>query len=173
VVSVFGTAGAQLFVNGKLSASLSGGETFNSSVQTMSLGAFLRNNDPNTLTDPFKGEADDVGLFDTGLFAADAALINGLGWTGAIGLDQLDEAQALNGMTIGSVGMIGGAQWQKVTGLAGGLGDFGGTVAGGNAFIVTDNLGDGIQVVPEPVSGALLAGAVAALALRRSRRAAR
>jgi hypothetical protein len=168
VVSVFGTEGAQIYVNGKLLNSVVGGQTFNASVNSISVGGFLRNNSTTTPTDPFRGQADDVGLFDTGLIDADAALIDGLGLTGGIGLDQLDEAQALNAMVTGSMGTIGGAQWRKATGLSGTTGDFGGSVSGGNAFIVTDAAGNGIQMVPEPGSAALLLLGLGALSgLRR------
>lgn len=67
--------------------------------------------------------------------ASDAALINGLGHLRAIGLDAWDEAQAHNGMTMGSVAQIGGHDWQRVGGLLT-TGDFGGSLAGEDAYIV-------------------------------------
>lgn len=95
------------------------------------------------------------------------ALINGLGHTGGIGLDQLDEAQALNGMTIGSRAQIGSATWEKVSGLSGTTGDFGGSVSGGDAFIVTDAAGVGVRVIPEPSTLALLIPSLPLLFRRR------
>ncbi len=167
VVAVFGTTNAEIYVGGKLAGSAAIGQTFNPSVNAISIGGFLRNN-ATTPTDAFKGQADDAGLFDTGLGAADVALINGLGLTGGIGLDQLDEAQALNAMVTGSVAQIGAFTWERVSGLAGGLGDFGGTVAGGDAFIVTDAAGNGIRVIPEPASaGLILLGGISLLGRRR------
>lgn len=165
VVAVFGTTTAEIYVGGKFVASAGISQTFDASVNTITIGGFLRNN--GTHTDPFSGQADDAGLFDTGLGASDVALINGLGLTGGIGLDQLDEAQALNAMVTGSVAQIGSVTWQKVSGLSGTIGSFGGTVSGGDAFIVTDSAGNGIQVVPEPASTGLIALGFAGLITRR------
>jgi hypothetical protein len=170
VVAVFGETTAEIYVAGKLSASAPISQTFNPTVNAISVGGFLRTVSGNvTLTDPLTGQADDAGLFDTGLGAADVALINGLGLTGGIGLDQVQAAQALNAMVTGSTMQIGSATWQKVTGLTGTVGDFGGTVAGGDAFIVTSLSGDGIQVIPEPSAAGLIALGVLGLMSRRSR----
>ena len=173
VVAVFGTTNAEIYVGGKFVESAAIGQTFNASVNTISIGGFLRTTSGTTptLTDPLKGQADDAGLFDVGLIDADVALINGLGLTGGIGLDQLDEAQALNAMTTGSVAQIGSVMWQKVSGLSGAVGDFGGTVSGGDAFIVTDSAGNGIQVIPEPASAGLIALGFFGLINRRRLRA--
>lgn len=91
VATLFGATTAEIFINGKLSGSAPISQTFNSSVNTIAVGGFLRNSG-TTPTDAFSGQADDVGLFDTLLATSDIALINGLGQTGGIGLDQLDEA---------------------------------------------------------------------------------
>ena len=116
-----------------------------------------------------KGSIDDVGVYNNALNATDMAMVNGLGRTGGIGLDQLDEAQTL--WSVGGTAVIGGATWQKVTGLSGSLGDYSGTVAGGDATIVLDGSGNGLQVIPEPSSGLLLiAGAVGLGLLRRKLR---
>jgi hypothetical protein len=169
IAGIFGPNTAEIYVNGKLINSAAISQTFNPSVNTMNIGGFLRNNG-TTPTDPYRGEADEAGLFDTALVAGDIALINGLGLTGAIGLDQLDEAQALNAMAPGTIGQIGNAAWQRVTGLSGSTGDFGGTVDGGDAFIVTDDAGNGLRVVPEPGSGSLLLFASALGFMRQRRR---
>lgn len=170
MLGVFDSGGKQyLYFDGKLSATRSRTEAFNADVNTLTLGGFLRNN-ATSPTDPYKGDIDDAGLFNAGLTATDVALIHGLGRTGGIGLDQLDEAQALLGGPIGSTSIIGGATWQHVSGLAGSLGDFGGTVAGGDAYVVTSASGDGIlQVVPEPSTGMAAAGILAGTLLRRRR----
>ena len=168
VVAVFGTSTAQIYVGGKLINSAAIGQTFNPSVNTINLGGFLRNNG-TTPTDPYRGQADEAGLFDTALTAADVALINGLGLTGSIGLDQLDEAQALNAMPVDSSAQIGAVAWRKVSSLSGTTGDFGGTVAGGDAFIVTDSSGNGLQLVPEPTAAGLLIAGVTMLIRRRPR----
>jgi hypothetical protein len=163
VVAIFGTSGAELYVGGKLSNTANGAPTFVTTLDTLSVGGFLRNGSTTTPTDPFFGNADDIGLWDNALVASDVALINGLGLLGGIGLDQIDEAQALNSMATGATGVIGGFQWQKVTGLSGTTGDFGGSFAGQNAFIVTAPDGSGIQLIPEPGSATLLLGAAVGL----------
>jgi hypothetical protein len=168
VVAVFGPTNAQLYVGGKLAASATINQTFNPSVNTISIGGFLRNG--GTHTDPFKGQADDAGLFDTALQASDVALINGLGLTGGLGLDWFEAAQALNAMAVGNTAQIGSATWQKVSGLTGEIGAFGGSVAEGTAYIVTDAAGNGIQVIPEPATAGLISLGVLGLIGRRSRR---
>lgn len=168
VSGVFGITTAEIFVNGKSINSGAISQTFNPSVNTLNIGGFLRNN-ATTPTDPYRGEADEAGLFDTALLPGDIVLINGLGLTGGIGLDQLDEAQALNAMPPGATGQIGNATWRRVTDLAGTTGDFGGSVAGGDAFIVTNDAGNGLRVVPEPACGSLLFVGALALTSRRRR----
>lgn len=171
VLSIFGTGGAQIFVNGQSVNSVTGGQTFDASVNTISIGGFLRNNSTTTPTDAFAGQADEIGLFDNALTAVDAALINGLGHLGGVGLDQLDEAQALNGSAFGSTAFIDGVQWRRAAGLTGAQGAYGGTLAGGDAFIVTDGAGNGIRVVPEPGAVAVLGAGLVGLLLRRRARA--
>ena len=170
VFTVFGAAGAEIYVGGKLMGSAgAGGQTYSANVDTIALGGFLRNGSTTTPTDPYTGDLDDVGLFDTALFASDAALVNGLGQLGAIGLDWLDEAQTLNTLPIGSTGNIAGFEWRKANGLPGTTGDFGGSLAGSDAYIVTANDGTGLQLVPEPATALLTAFGVTSLALRRRR----
>jgi hypothetical protein len=134
----------------------------------LNVGGFLRNT--SSLVDAFNGALDDAGFFNTALTAADISLINGLGQTGSLGLDQLGAAQSLNGSANGTTSSFGGFTWEKVTGLTGATGAYGGTTAAGNAFIVTDGAaGTGIEVVPEPVTGGLLLLGFGLLGLRRRR----
>ena len=118
----------------------------------------------------FDGNIDDVGVWNSNEGADTIALINGLGRTGAIGLDQIDEAQALWAGSLGDTATIGGAPWQKVSGLSGSLGDWGGSVAGVDAYIVLDNSGNGVKVIPEPATMVLLGLGGIGLLLRRRRR---
>ena len=63
VVAVFGTTTAEIYVGGKRINSAAIGQTFNPSVNTINLGGFLRNNG-TTPTDPYRGQADEAGLFE-------------------------------------------------------------------------------------------------------------
>ncbi len=94
-----------------------------------------------------QGSIDDVGVYNNALDAASMALVNGLGRTGGIGLDQLEAAQTLWAGSVGDTAVIGGATWRKVSGLPGSMGDWSGTVAGADARIVLDGAGNGIRVV--------------------------
>ncbi|MGC4005833.1 MAG: PEP-CTERM sorting domain-containing protein [Pirellulales bacterium] len=161
ITAVYAAGSQTIYVDGKASGTPGTlGTAFPANLDALSIGGLLRNN-VTTPSDPFPGSLDDAGLFNTALTAADAALINGLGRTGGIGLDQLDEAQALLAASTGSTALIGGATWQRVTGLTGTIGDWGGSVSGGNAFIVAGAGGDGLQLVataiPEPGTWAALA----------------
>ena len=169
VFTVFGNSGAEIYVGGKLMGSAGPGQTYSAAVDTIALGGFLRNGSTTTPTDPFNGDLDDVGLFDTALVASDAALVNGLGQLGSIGLDWLDEAQALNALPVGSTGNIAGFEWRKASGLTGTTGDFGGSIAGEDAYIVTANDGTGLQLVPEPTTALLAILGGTALVFRRRR----
>lgn len=163
VVGVFGpnpsarTTTLTLYIDGK---SPSGQQTVaewtfaDTNINALLIGAFT--NGSSTIVNPFKGDLDDAGLFNVALGDADVALINGLGRTSALGLDWLDEAQTLNAAAVNSTALINGKTWKHVTGLAGTIGDWGGTFAGGDAFIVTGAGGNGIQIVPEPAALALL-----------------
>lgn len=121
---------------------------------------------------PFSGAVDDVGIFSGALTASDVALIHGLGQTGRLGLEWFEDAQTLAAATVGTTALIDGTSWQRVSGLSGETGDWGGSVAGGDAFIVIDSEGNGIQVVPEPSALGGVALAMGAFVLRRRRRTA-
>lgn len=146
-----GDASILLYVDGKLAAGNSTTSVPMMASNSLSLGGVYRSS--TQLISPFTGQLDDVGLFYNGggsglvLTPADAALINGLGRTGAIGLDQLASARNLANASVGATASIGGATWQRASGLTGVIGDWGGSVANGNAFIVTGASGNGIRVV--------------------------
>jgi hypothetical protein len=170
LTGVFASATSRtLYLDGKFSGSTAVSMNLwadNASTR-LNVGGFNRASGP---VDQFDGALDDAGLFNNALNFSDAAAIWGLGRTGGIGLDQLDEAQALFGGPFGGQGDIGGFFWEKVSGLGGTAGDFGGTTAGGDAFVVLDNSGNGIAMVPEPSAMvSLLLGSFVFARRRRAR----
>jgi hypothetical protein len=170
VAGVFlNTTTALIYVNGKLAATQSTSAISSVDPNSLSIGNIYRTS--SGVYGPFsayKGALDDAGLFNTALAESDIALINGLGQTGRLGLDWLDEAQALNASALETTALINGVRWERVSGLVGAMGDFGGTVAGKDAYIITGPDGNGIAI-PEPA----LAGPVIGLGvmlLRRTRK---
>jgi len=111
------------------------------------IGALTRN-DPYNPADPFDGEIDDAAVWDRAFSNVDAAALNGLGALGAgnaADLDPLVEAFAVQGTAT-----ISGRVWDYATGLFGGFGATGGSVAGIDAFIVLDDVGNGMRMGTAP-----------------------
>ncbi|MDB4754326.1 LamG domain-containing protein [Akkermansiaceae bacterium] len=116
------------------------------------LGALTRNT-PHAPVDLFTGEVDDVALWDRSFTPADAAALNGLGVLGAGNAADLDPLiDGYNGQTVAT---IDGKDWDYTTGLAGAIGTTGGSVVSRNAFIVLDDLGNGMQMVSLPGNPAI------------------
>jgi len=170
ITGVFAAAANRLlYLDGKFASSstISTSLWTGNSTTIINVGGVLRS---SGLVEAFSGALDDVGVFNSALTAADVALINGLGQLQSVGLDQLDEAQALNASAVGSAGDIGGFPWFKVDGLTGETGDYGGSLATGDAYIITDGVaGIGITVAPEPHTAVLLACGAIAWGARRTR----
>jgi len=99
----------------------------------------------------FNGRIDDFGIFDRSLPATDAALIHGLGRF-EIDLSHLQTARDLWGSPEGTETEIRGVTWKKVSGLPGRLGDYGGSLAGKDAYIVLGGSGLGIQISNETLA---------------------
>lgn len=104
----------------------------------------------------FRGWIDDVGIFsDANLgnasvsVPASVAIHHAMGRLGGLGLEALPTAQ--NIWLTGTPASIDGITWYKLAGLTGDLGDYGGSVAGGTAFVVLDNDGNGIGTAGQPV----------------------
>ena len=111
------------------------------------LGALTRNT-PHAPVDLFTGEVDDVSLWDRIFTPADAAALNGLGVLGAGNAADLDVLMAgYNGQTTAT---IDGKDWEYTTGLIGTIGTTGGSVISRTAFIVLDDLGNGMQMAALP-----------------------
>ncbi len=170
ITGVFASAANRmLYLDGKLASSSTVSTSLwtNNSTTVINVGGVLRS---SGVVETFNGALDDAGVFNTALTAADIALINGLGQTASLGLDQLDEAQALNASVVGAGLQIGGVTWFKADNLSGATGDYGGSAANYDAFIITDgDAGLGITTVPEPHALILVGLGAAAAAGRRSR----
>ena len=111
------------------------------------IGALTRNT-PYNPADLLEGQLDDIALWDRAFTDLDAAALNGLGVLGAgnaADLDPLVEAFAAQDTVI-----ISGRNWDYATGLAGAFGETGGSVAGIDAFIVLDDLGNGMRMSAAP-----------------------
>jgi len=93
----------------------------------------------------FNGRIDDFGIFNRALSAADAALIHGLGRFG-VDLSALQDARDLWAGPDGGTADIDGMTWRKTSGLQGRLGDYGGSIATEDAYIVLGGSGSGIQI---------------------------
>jgi len=95
------------------------------------------------------GHLDDMGIWrNKVLSATDVALVHGLGRVQGSDLSWLDEAAALWAGTADSTAAIDGILWKKATGLNGAPGDSGGSKTARDGYIVLDDSGGGIQMVP-------------------------
>jgi len=127
-----------------------------------------RNN--RTPSQTFQGDLDDIGVWDEALDPKKIALLNGLGrFSGVdLGSASIDNVLAVYNATSGTA-TAGSEIWGYKTGLGSTtVGATGGSVAGGDAYIVLDTSGNGVQQIPEPATVAL--AAVGLLGLRRRRR---
>ena len=120
-------------------------------------------------TSSFNGSVDSVGIFNTALSATDIAILNGLGRIGNNNMSYLTGAATLWAGAVGDTATINGVQWQKVSGLAGALGDWSqvGGANGVDSYMVLDGSGNGLQIIPEPATVGLLGLFGAAAVLRR------
>lgn len=95
------------------------------------------------------GYVDDIGIWrNKVLSAADIALLHGLGRVQGSDLSWLDEGAALWAGDMGDRTTIDGTLWEKVMGLKGALGDWGGSKDSGDNYIILDGASGGIQMVP-------------------------
>lgn len=113
-------------------------------------------------TQPLAGLLDDTAILSNSLADKDVALIHGLGRLADVTMDSYTtEITAVANAFDGGVGQsatAGGVLWGYASGLGSTtIGTIGGSVAGGNAYIVLDSAGNGVTMVPEPGTFALLA----------------
>ncbi len=109
------------------------------------IGALTRGTGP---VDQFTGELDDVALWDRAFTAVDAAALNGLGVIGAGHAGDLDPL--VDGFTAQGTAQVSFRTWEYATGLVGAFGETGGAVGTGDAYIVLDDLGNGMQMSSDP-----------------------
>ncbi|MCC6683404.1 MAG: PEP-CTERM sorting domain-containing protein [Phycisphaeraceae bacterium] len=134
-----------LYVNGIQVHSINTG--LNADVKDSGGSYFIGRYDTNTARD-FDGLIDDVGLWTSAKSAEEIALIAGLGKFVGMGLNvySIDSVLATFNAASGSAG-AGGYAWNYVTGLASTtIGETGGTVGGGDAWIALDASGNGVQI---------------------------
>jgi hypothetical protein len=176
-----GANNLKIYVNGILSAQA-----------TVALGAFVGANSNafevgnrgNASTGTaFIGLMDDFGIVSDTVGAQQIALTHGLGRLAGVTLGSLN--QALNNTQILDVlnaynsqasavageGSAAGTVWYYSSNVGGGstIGTIGGSVAGGDAFIVLGEDGSGVIIVPEPGTLILLAVGVLGLSFLQSR----
>lgn len=147
VTSVYtSTTERTIYIDGVLGASNTV-EVFELIPNRVGIGALTRGSGP---VDQFTGELDDVAMWDRAFTALDAAALNGLGVLGAGNASDLDAL--VDAFTAEGSAPVNMRDWDYTTGLTGFFGETGGSVAGVNAFIVLDDLGNGMQMSSVPGS---------------------
>jgi hypothetical protein len=162
----------RLYVNGVLDLEFQ--ETVSrSTYNRLHAGALVRGNGTSVLTE-FTGMLDDFAYWhNEAIDGVEVALIHGLGRFSLVTLDDASIANVRAAWMAGAGNSAtSGAQtWHFASGLTGVTGTTGGTVAGGDAFIVLDGTnGTGVSLIPEPGSLATLAAAGLLLRRRRAKR---
>lgn len=105
------------------------------------------------------GVIDDLGLWSRELSAEEIALINGLGRFAGVALNDsaIDDVLAAFHAGTGNSADAGGYTWEYASGLGTDtIGQTGGSVVGGDAYIALDDSGNGVRLIPEPASLGLL-----------------
>jgi hypothetical protein len=113
------------------------------SLTRFGIGALTRNT-PHNPADLFNGEIDEVALWDRDFSAADVAALRGLTLLGGGNAGDLESLIAA--FNAQGVALIKGVSWEYASGLAGSVGATGGSIAGGDAFIVLDGSGNGVKI---------------------------
>lgn len=136
-----------LYVDGHLIGKATGTEFVRTGGQvSVRLGTGVqRHQGGGSTTRDFDGNLDDFGLFSVARGGVDAALIHGLGRVGH-DLRSLEVARGLWLSPSGTQAIVGEQLWEKVSGLSGGLAAYGGSKLDGDAFIVLDEFGNGIEM---------------------------
>ena len=138
---------------------LTSSSVFNAWSWPMDIGALLTS-DGSGLTQFLSASLDDMGVWNTQLTGTQAKALYNLGKDSALTYGALN-AQALFDLFAqgsGHQAVVGGQTWVYATGLSGSAGDL-----LNHDALVLDGSGDGVQIVPEPGTLALLASGLAAL----------
>jgi len=154
---------AQPWNTGYTTGALTGSWELHSSRQYLTFGAVRYDN-----TYPLGGNLDDIGVWNNRIGAQDVALTHGVGVFYGLDLEDSSIASLLNTFNGGASTMIGADEWVRADGIGGTTGDIGGSVAGVDAYIILDGSGNGVQLIPEPATVALLG--LGSLVLLRKRR---
>ena len=155
-----------LYVNGMQEAQTTHSDAVNSidsssAVNNLVAGLFAQDAAGSTgLRNRFHGQIDDLGIWGGRAAPAtptplEIAAIHGLGRFAGSALNDtdIDQVLAAFGAGPGNAASAGGHLWTYVPGLSGGsdLGAIGGSIAGEDAFIILDDLGNGMQLSGAPI----------------------
>ncbi|MEZ5302219.1 MAG: LamG-like jellyroll fold domain-containing protein [Verrucomicrobiales bacterium] len=143
LVGLFESDGSKkLYVDGSLAATIGGEKPFIATVNRFASGRL----DRASPADHLNGSLDDIALWAGGLTADEVAVFYsfGLGGGTAAQFPAFRDAFAAQGITV-----VGGVPWEYATGLTGVPGESGGSVAGGDAYIVFDSAGNGMRVASQ------------------------
>ena len=159
---------ATVYIDGQMVSLSSSTTALNTTASPLVIGGSNHNSDT---TRNFHGLIDDVGIWSSALAATDAALVHGLGRIGNNDLSSLAAAATLWGGLVNDTATINGVTWQKVDGLTGTTGAWSQLNGpnGEGSFVVLNDSGSGLRVIPEPSSLILAFLAAGSLQLRRRR----
>lgn len=166
-----GATGAyNLYLNGMFEATVMDGlgnfDSIGNNVPASTVGAF--DNSTNAPAGGFNGSIDDIGTWQRAIAAQEVAAIHAMGRFEGLNLSNTgtdDLITAFNGL---SSTTINGREWTYIASKGGALGEIGGSIAGGDAYVILDGSGNAIGLIPEPST--ILLTALGTLALLRRRR---
>jgi hypothetical protein len=135
-----------LYVNGVQAATISDDSHGIRAADRFSIGAL--DTSDSGISEGFAGDSDDASFWRGILSATDVATLHG----GAIGfgLNAGEVARLLLGFEESTPVILNGYTWTPVTGIAGFAGQTSGSLSGGDAILVVDNAGGGMQVTAVP-----------------------
>jgi VCBS repeat-containing protein/autotransporter-associated beta strand protein len=130
-----------IYIDGRLAGTATGAGTLSDRANFMQIGG-----NPDAANREFDGTMDDTAIWSRAVTAQEIAAINGLGRFSGLNVQDSGINSVLNVVANGGGHVLIGSQtWEYATGL-GTQGQIGGSVAGGDAFIVIDNAGNGVRL---------------------------